>query len=166
MNKLMFSTILNSIWFQIGALILSFFSPILPIFYILTALVLFDLITAIIRSWKQIQDCKDKNGEEKITLLEKAKAIKSHKLRKTVFKLFTYNLFIALIYSLDYVFGGVLRLAHISLCFISLSEIYSICENLDIINDNNVFSKILKAIRKPIEGFLEKQIGSNEKNQE
>lgn len=136
--------------------IIGFITPILPLMYVVSALVIFDLITAILRSWKQNPQC--------MGFWKKLQVIKSNKLRKTAIKFFCYNMFIGIVFAVDMVlFGGTLQFAKIAMALISLGELYSIAENLDIITGDNVFMRIFKAIKKPIVGWLDKIIGSEEK---
>lgn len=136
--------------------LIGFLTPILPLMYVVTILVIFDLITGILRSYKQHPEC--------LGFWKKLQVIKSHKLRKTAIKFFCYNMFIGIVYAVDMVlFGGILQFAKISMALISLAELYSIAENLDIITGDNIFMKIFKAIRNPISGWLDKIIGQNEK---
>lgn len=136
----------------------AFFAPIALLFHVCVALILFDLVTAIMRSYK-LTDLTGMKWYQKVAV------IKSSKLRRTVLKMFTYNLMIGVLFALDLALtGGALHLAHITLGFISLSEIFSITENCDLLNNNNVLSKVMRAIRTPLEGWLNKLIGNHEKN--
>lgn len=140
-DDIMLNLIITSKLTPIFVTIIAFFTPIIPFFYVVISLVIIDMITAI---WRE----KKKGNLSKF---------QSHKFRKTLGKFVTYCVFIALVFGLDYVLtGGLLHLENISLGLIALSELYSICENMDVINNNNVFTTIFRAIRKPIEGWLTK----------
>jgi len=122
------------------ATVLAFFAPISILFYLICFLVGADLITAIIKS---LQNCEDYKG------LEKIKCIKSRKLRRSVLKLFIYQLVIACVYFFSMaIFQGDIYLANFAAGSIALVELSSICENMSIITHNNVFTKIFKNISK------------------
>lgn len=123
---------------KLSVLILTFFAPILIFIYAIIFLTTIDLITAIIRDYK---NKKERNKGE--LLLE------SRKLRKSVTKTFLYILFIASTYVLmEVTFSHTFFIPNLVFGSLALVEVVSIGENMARITDNNIFIKITRKISK------------------
>lgn len=137
------------------ATLASFFAPISLILYVITGLVLLDLITAVIYSIKNEGKLIKKDSWFK-TFCQKIKIVKSHKIRRTVIKLFLYITVVASFYSIEIaVFTKTILLTNIVAGVIMFAEWFSICENMFKITGSSVFKKIMEKIRKPVEDKLD-----------
>ena len=106
------------------AVILTFFAPIYVLFYAITACVILDLVTGLIKSRKT-----------KIKITSKG-------LRNTVIKFFLYNIFVGLIFLIEYAIWGSVTtvLSKIAFSLIIMTELLSVCENCDTILGTKTFT--------------------------
>lgn len=134
---------------------LSFFAPIEGMVYLMTALVCFDTITAIIRTIK----AKNIKG-----FRNNARLIQSAKLRRSGLKLVFYIIFLMLIYATELVIIGKSFYIHNLLAFIfAFTEIKSIAENVDICLGTDMFTSSVKRIRKIFEDKTAKMMSTEDK---
>ena len=119
--------------------IIAFFSPIALMFYLIFLLCTMDLVT---RLMKILKENKGK------TIKEKLQRIKSHFMKFTFLKAFFYIMFIGLVYMMEIaIFGKSFYITNILLLMFSMTEIYSIAENLDFFFGKNIFVRAVKKIR-------------------
>lgn len=137
-------------WF--GQLILSlsiFFLPIRDMVYVIGSLIVLDMITSVMRQWKE-----HKNKGEKILLFafpfvhtNRIIIFKSSEAKKTIIKTFLYIAFISVCYALPFVITGHhLYLPHLAVASIGSVELISIAENSSIATNNGIFTKIVKSV--------------------
>lgn len=123
-------------WMVLVAL-MSIFSPLLPLIYMIIILSYIDLFTA----W-----WRDKKG--------KNEKFKSHKWRKTNIKMMFYILIIMMAFAIPLISFNIpivaLYFARFATFAFASSEFYSIAENMGMITGNNIF---LKVVRKVIKGM-------------
>ena len=133
-----------------------FLAPILTLFYLMLFLCSLDLCTAIMRDWKL------KNAK---TRQQKIRRVTSKKLKRTVIKLFLYMMFIGATYAIPVIcFGAGFYLAEIMTSFIAIIELKSIVENMDLINESDVFTTLFKKFRNMFGDRIERGINRpNEK---
>lgn len=134
-----------NIW-MIGLLagLITFFSPIATILYVIIFASGLDLFTAIIRDFKKNNNIKG--------FFCKLRLIKSYKLRRTVIKIVLYTLFTMLIYAIEYVsFGQSVYITNLIAFLLLFAEAASIAENIDICLGSSLFTTIVKKVRKIME---------------
>ncbi|NPV12913.1 MAG: hypothetical protein HPY57_14170 [Ignavibacteria bacterium] len=142
--------ILSKAYTYILVPIISYLAPISGLFHLMLFLVFLDLITALIRDWK-IKKAR--------TIKQKIRRVKSKKLRRTLVKLFLYIMFIIATYSIPKIcFNNTFYLAELMTSFISIIELKSISENMDIINESDIFTTLFKKIRNFLSSMIEKKI--------
>jgi len=143
---------------KLSIALLAFFSPIALCIHVITFLVVVDLITGILKSFKLNKDVKG--------FWNKIKIIKSHKLRRSFLKWFVYVIFIMCVYAFEKALGIeiYLYLAQISFAMLSMIELYSIGENIDIVTGKRgVFVSIVNKIRRVFENKVENIINNENK---
>ena len=152
-------------WFlAITAGLVSFFADLHVILYVLFFLILLDNMTAILRDIRKLKDTEfwtDCNWFQRFRL--RIQTIRSNKLRKTGLKLVLYILFVMAVYSVEKACVGYhIYLSNLAAMIFMFSEMKSIAENIDIVLDTDIFTSVLKKIRKKAESNIEKQIGDDE----
>lgn len=155
----MIAAILQSkfgLWLSgIASALLAFFAPISIIFHVIIAVVILDCVTAIIRTW--IRTEVQNKGLKK--LINKIKLVKSHKLRRTILKLFFYLLIVALIYAAEIaIFGTSFYITNFGGFLIIFAELISICENIDLALGTTRFVGIINQVRKLFESKISSKI--------
>lgn len=106
--------------------LMAVFAPIVPMLITVFALIIFDLISGILAS------------------LKRGESFKSSALRRTVTKFFVYDMaIIAGFITEKYLLNDSLPLVKIVAGIISVTELSSLYENLNIIYGSNIFNKIL-----------------------
>ncbi len=105
------------------------FAPVQHVMLVTLLMIAIDLVTGILAARKQ------------------AIAINSSGLRRTITKLFIYELTIALGYLVEtYMTGPVIPVVKIITSFIGLTELKSVMENLDIINGSSLLKTIIEKL--------------------
>ena len=106
--------------------LMAVFAPIVPMLITTIVLIIFDLISGILAS------------------LKRGESFKSSALRRTVTKFFVYDMaIIAGFITEKYLLNDSLPLVKIVAGIISVTELSSLYENLNIIYGSNIFNKIL-----------------------
>lgn len=150
--------------------ILALIMPLKSLMIIIVVLCVFDLITGIIK------DIKKRNNEEKLkeniicldnnlnwfqSFIKKMKMIQSRKLRRSIIKIFWYNIILILFYiSINSLFGlgPALIIGKVVAASLYLVELRSICENLDKITNKNIFITIFGKVNKYVVESISKMI--------
>jgi hypothetical protein len=105
------------------------FAPIKAIFLVTGVLIFSDLVLGIIAARK------------------KGQSITSAGLRRTATKIFVYNLAVALGFLVEtYMLEGFIPVSKITAGLISVVELTSILENLNVINGDPIFKKIIEKL--------------------
>jgi len=155
MATIILNSIISTKLGNLCALILAFFSPIQILFHLVFVVVLLDTITAIFKYYKQ---------NKTTGLINYIKGVKSHGLKKTIVKLFLYELFVGATYLFEIaIFGKSLFLANIAAGLISLTELHSCAENSDIATGSSTFITIFKKVKDIFVSKIDKQISSDGK---
>lgn len=135
-----------AVQFKILAGILVFFSPMATIIYVMCFLVTLDFVTKIVSILK---------SNARLPIVERIHLIKSKSIKVTPLKLVFYNLFLMAIFGMEMaIFRQEVYLTRFAAFWFYLTEIYSISENLRICTGTNVFTVIIRMIRK----YFEKKI--------
>ncbi len=114
---------------NIGLAIAAVFAPVQHVMLVTLIMIAIDLVTGILAARKQ------------------AIAINSSGLRRTITKLFIYELTIALGYLVEtYMTGPTIPVVKIITSFIGLTELKSVMENLDIINGSSLLKTIIEKL--------------------
>lgn len=122
----------------------SYFAPIATIIHVMLVFILIDLLSAI---WAAL-----KNKEK----------IESHKMRKTVVKMFWYIAAVVMTHMMEVTFN--LQFAHLAQItggFICMVEIKSVFENITKITNEPVFIKIYKLFEKKAKETIDTDINTN-----
>ncbi len=140
---------ISSLTSKLGAvlvLILAFFSPIAILFYMIIALVVVDLLTAVPKHW----------AKRNITgFWNRVKSISSRGLRSTVVKLVLYILFVGSVYLFSMaVFKHDIYAANFVAGLIGLTELRSIAENCDIVTGKSLFTQGIQKVTKMFESKI------------
>ena len=136
--------------------IIAFFAPISICFHVITFLVGIDLLTGIMKSFKQNTETKGFRARMRI--------IKSNKLRRSFLKWFLYIVFIMCVYAMEMAIGLSFSLYFAQIAFIMLAfvELYSIGENIDIVTEKKgLFISIITRIRKAFENKVSNTLTEN-----
>lgn len=141
--------------------IFAFFAPIAPLLLTIAIFVVADLVTAIMRDIKKVKNeeyCKELSGWKKFCC--KVKIIKSNKIKRTGLKAFAYMAMVGLTYLLEIQLFGMSIYIHnlVVAAPLLIAELVSICENFDYTLGGNVFTNIVKKVRKAFEDALIKKI--------
>jgi len=154
---IIFAAPLNlSLWKQLCLIFIAVLAPYATIFLLLMAFILIDMMTGITASYKKI--IRKVSDEKAYSFWKKLrvfwKNIKSRKLRYTAEKMAVYMIVIVMFSFFEYYFlkfqiSGY-TLSKIIVMMLVVIEIHSICENVDVILNKNIFSKIFHIFKKKI----------------
>jgi hypothetical protein len=148
----MFINFFQSVYAYLLVPIMIFLTPLIGLFYLMSFLIVLDLITAIYRDFKL---------KKSKTLKQKIRRVKSRKLRRSVVKWFLYMSFITAVYSIPFIcFGNGFMMAEIMTSTLAIIELKSIAENMDIINESDIFTSLSKKFVK----WLNEKINSGIEN--
>lgn len=108
----------------------AFFSPIFPLGFTAIFLIFVDTLTGMLASKKRQEP------------------IVSRKFSRSIYKLLLYSIFLLILYSLEVVlFASIFPIAKIGFGIILMTELFSVCENLDTIFDTKTFKGIFDIIK-------------------
>ena len=158
----MIKSILSSNQFTVTLLgvlsaLAAFFSPILLILIVITAVVILDWVTAVAKAIKDYSKKKEtkvlfKGMSRLKRTWYKYKVVSSSKVRRTFFKLVFYLLFTMAIFASEIaIFGQSIFAVNVCAGVLIFVELVSISENLDHFTGTTTFSKIIKKVRKYFE---------------
>lgn len=109
--------------------IVTVFSPVKHVMLVTLAMICIDLVTGILAAKKQ------------------AVPVSSSGLRRTVSKVFVYELTIAMGFLVEtYMTGPFIPIVKIITSFIGLTELKSVMENLDVINGSSLLKSIIEKL--------------------
>lgn len=133
-------------WFVgIFSVLIGFFSPIQLLLYAIVTVVLVDTITALLRDWSKIYRKKFPYGRRIILYFQ---CIKSSGLRRTVLKLFLYCIGLMGFYLAEVsIFTVTIYISNMIGAIILMTELKSICENIDIVLGTDIFTTMFKLFR-------------------
>jgi len=133
-------------WFVgIFSVLVGFFSPIQLLLYAIVTTVLIDTITALLRDWSKIYRKKIPYWRRMLLYFQ---CIKSSGLRRTVLKLFLYCIGLMGFYLAEIsIFSTTVYISNMIGAIILMTELKSICENIDIVLDTDIFTSIFKIFR-------------------
>jgi len=140
--------------------LLSVFAPLKAVVHVIIFLVILDMITSIYYQMQQQQ--KDKNFLAH--LLTCIRVIESHKLRRTISKLFFYVMALMAFFLFDFYLLKIKPLEHdvlvslsvtnLAAILIAVTELTSISSNISRITNNPIFNTIMKIFNKKINDKL------------
>lgn len=149
LNKLPFLT-------RVTVLLLSLFAPLRDVIHVIIFLVFVDMIASI---YVQMQSCEKTTGFFK-HVVKCFSVIESHKLRRTVSKMFFYVLTMAAFYVFDVYILHVhplgsdtlltFSITNIAAILICVTELTSITANISKITNNPIFLTIMKLFNKKL----------------
>lgn len=136
------------------AVVVFIVQPIWVLLVLIFVICLIDLLTALMKSWKD---------SKVVGFWNKVRSVKSRKLRRTSIKIMFYWIIITLFYAIikicvdapDIAIWG----ARTATLIISIHEIYSVGENMSGVTSNNIFNKIIrgtiKKLNEKVNGLIE-----------
>jgi len=134
--------------------ILTIFSPIYAILWLIILVCSVDLVTAIHKDWKKYREDR--------SFWRNLKVIKSRKLRRTFTKISYYLIIVMLLYAIPVVSLGApilaIWIARMAAFSILAHEMYSIGENVGVITGDNIFNKIIRNSVKKLNEWTNKKI--------
>lgn len=140
--------------------ILAVFAPLQSVVHVIVFLVFLDMVTSI---YYQMQQCKhDKSFFTHLATC--LRVIESHKLRRTVSKLFFYVMSLMAFYLFDFYLLRIKPLEHdmlvslsvtnLAAILIAVTELTSISSNISRITNNPIFNTIMRIFNKKINDKL------------
>lgn len=127
------------------ALFIFIIQPIWVLLALVTIICLIDLVTAIMKDFKD---------NKVVGFYKKCKAVTSRKLRRTSVKIAFYWIIITLFYSIVKICithdETAIWAARIATLLMSIHELYSIGENMSGVTSNNIFNKIIRGTVKKL----------------
>lgn len=145
-----------------GTAILSFFAPLMVIVYVLIFVICLDLLTAIIKALINFQPTALKGW---LKFIQRFTIINSRGFLRSSLKLCLYILFVMGIYSAEMaIFDRSIYITNFAAFFLIFGELISIAENLDICLKTNLFTSLIKKVRKMFEKKIVEQITTDKTN--
>ena len=139
--------------------LLTIFTPIYGLLFLVIIVTTTDMVTAIHRDWIKNKDLKG--------FWKKIRIVKSSKLRRTFTKTSYYLLTILLLYAIPLVCfdAEIISLWVAKLATFSLvaHEMFSIGENIGLITGDNIISKVIRKSFKKLNEWTNKQIEDTKK---
>lgn len=149
LNKLPFLT-------RVAVLLLSLFAPLRDVIHVIIFLVFVDMIASI---YSQMQSCEKTTSFFK-HIIKCFKVVESHKLRRSVSKMFFYVLVMAAFYVFDVYILHIhpltpdtlltFSITNIAAILICVTELTSITANISKITNNPIFHTIMKLFNKKL----------------
>jgi len=149
---------------KIGISIGVFVAPISSMLWVIFALIILDMITSVMKQWKE------KKLEGKKLLLfpipfydgDREIVFRSSEAKKTMIKTFLYITFISVCYALPYsIMEFHMYMPHIATACIGSVELVSIAENNSVTTNNSIFVKITKVLTKKLNSYISDKTQNN-----